>query len=262
MWEESGFGRSVQGRSANNGGTIRVKVRRMGGKQKALTKTLSVNRSKLFVSILSLASRAAPYFAKMPSLEMPSLTLDEIDDLLYFTRVNEVEDLQQTISELSEKYNCSQRDVIPAGVDPESGNTLLHYCSANGFADLLKALLLELRVPTTANGEAGGAHPASSLVNTANKQGNTALHWASLNGQLDVVKILVDAGADLLIRNSAGHLAVFEAERAGKEEVVEYLLEKGGLGLGPEDLADVPNDDPNASNGTHQTNGDENGEHG
>lgn len=194
----------------------------------------------------------------MPSFDVPSLTPDEIDDLLYFTRVNGVEDLQATIVELAQKYACPPRDVILAGVDPDSGNTLLHFCSANGFADLLKGLLQQLG----ADGLTIEAGLTPRVVNTANKQGNTPLHWASLNGHLDVVQILLDAGAELSSRNSAGHLPVFEAERAGKGEVVEFLLEKGGLNLSAEDLADVPNEDPDASNGVHEANGDDDADMG
>lgn len=69
----------------------------------------------------------------MSSSTPPALTADEIDDLLYFTRVNEVDDLKQTIAELSQKYQCGSKDVVEAGIDPESGNTVLHYCAANGF---------------------------------------------------------------------------------------------------------------------------------
>lgn len=159
----------------------------------------------------------------MPLLGSPALTFDEVDDLLYFTRVNESEDLNETIAELTQKYNCSQRDVIEGAVDPNSGNTLLHYCSANGFPDLLK-MLLTVCVPESTNGK----QAERSIVNATNKEGNTPLHWAAYNGQLEVVKSLVDAGADIWIKNSAGHLAMFEAERAEKSDVVQYLLQAGG----------------------------------
>lgn len=36
------------------------------------------------------------------------------------------------------------------------------------------------------------------------------------------------AGADVWAKNEAGHLAMFEAERADKNEVVQFLLEAGG----------------------------------
>jgi len=49
-----------------------------------------------------------------------------------------------------------------------------------------------------------------------------------LNGHIDAVKLLVEAKADLWARNQAGNLAVFEAERAGKEDTVALLLRSGG----------------------------------
>lgn len=64
----------------------------------------------------------------------PALTADEIDDVLYFTRVNEVEDLKTTIAELAQKYQCETKEVVEAAIDPESGNGTLHYCAANGLA--------------------------------------------------------------------------------------------------------------------------------
>jgi hypothetical protein len=39
------------------------------------------------------------------------------------------------------------------------------------------------------------------------------LHWAALNAHLECVKALVEAGADLEVKNDAGHDAVFLAER-------------------------------------------------
>lgn len=70
----------------------------------------------------------------MSSTNAPTLTADEIDDVLYFTRVNEVDDLKTTIAELAQKYNCQPKDVVEAAVDLESGNSSLHYCAANGLA--------------------------------------------------------------------------------------------------------------------------------
>lgn len=161
----------------------------------------------------------------MHSAAPPALTFDEIDDLLYFTRVNEAQDLQQTITELAQKYQCTPKDVLEAAVDPESGNSVLHYCSANGLAELLPTLLSKLgETPVSANGE---AH-STTFVNHTNKEGNTPLHWAAYNGHLPVVKLLVAAGADMWVKNAAGHLAMFEAERADKNDVVQYLLEAGG----------------------------------
>lgn len=45
---------------------------------------------------------------------------------------------------------------------------------------------------------------------------------------MEATKALVGAGADLWVRNQAGNLAVFEAERAEKDDIVAYLLQAGG----------------------------------
>lgn len=68
----------------------------------------------------------------------------------------------------------------------------------------------------------------SNLINQSNSSGNTPLHWASINGHLQTVEVLVKAGSDLWLRNQVGNLAVFEAERAGKDDVVALLLKVGG----------------------------------
>lgn len=69
----------------------------------------------------------------MASSNTLTLTADEIDDVLYFTRVNEASDLQATITELAQKYNRAPREIVEAAVDAESGNGALHYCAANGL---------------------------------------------------------------------------------------------------------------------------------
>ncbi|KAK6442381.1 ankyrin repeat-containing protein [Oleoguttula sp. CCFEE 5521] len=167
----------------------------------------------------------------MTSSQPPSLTADEIDDLLYYTRVNEKDELVKTIDELAQKHQCNKDAILEAGIDPETGNSTLHYCAANGLTDLLPTLLQFLPKPLSqvnATASSSQASSAPGLVNRQNVQGSTPLHWASLNGHLTVVKLLIEAGADMWIKNSAGHLAMFEAERADKGEVVQYLLEAGG----------------------------------
>lgn len=84
----------------------------------------------------------------------------------------------------------------------------------------LQAALLSHLLPLTTSDP--------SFVNRRNAASNTPLHWAALNGHVSAVKVLVGAGADMWVRNSAGNLAVFEAENAGKDEVVAYLLAEGG----------------------------------
>lgn len=181
----------------------------------------------------------------MHATDGPALNADEIDDCLYLARVNEEAELNQCLAELAQKYNCKVQHIVLAAKDPESGNTILHYVSANGFLDLLKGLLVHLDQQTGDSNSADSTKPPVPGVNAANKEGNTPLHWASLNGHLDSVKLLVQSGADVCVHNAAGHSAAFEAERAGKGLVVEYLMEAGGLEMDLGDLAETENGDGN-----------------
>lgn len=61
----------------------------------------------------------------------------------------------------------------------------------------------------------------TAFVNHRNYSGNTPLHWAALNTHLACVKALVEAGADIAVKNDAGHDAVFLAERAAWDAAAE-----------------------------------------
>ena len=162
----------------------------------------------------------------MPLLGIqPPLAADEVDDLLYFTRVNELQDLQDTLSELAQKYDYPVKDIVMNAVDPKSRNTLLHYSSANGLDGLLKSILSLVSVPSETNEAVSADSAVIAWVNTANAEGNTALHWAALNGHVEVVKTLIDAGVDIWVKNANGDMALFEAERAERTAVVQTLLD-------------------------------------
>jgi ankyrin repeat protein len=159
------------------------------------------------------------------------LTEDEIDDLLYIARANETSELEPYLSYLSHKHNTTPSAILLSAIDPENKNTPLHYASANAHLSLLKSLLGYFSSDTDSEAKS----ILTAFVNRQNEAGNTALHWASLNGHLAIVKELVANGADAAILNAAGHDAVFEAERTGKDEVVEWLLKEGGgleMGVG------------------------------
>lgn len=85
-----------------------------------------------------------------------------------------------------------------------------------------------------------------TLLNAQNTWGNTPVHWAALNGHLEAVKALVKAGANLGIRNKAGHDAVYEAQMNSNDKVVEWLLlQDRGVGSRSEELkgSDSPDDE-------------------
>ena len=68
----------------------------------------------------------------MASVDPENLTEDQLDDLLYFARAGELDDLRSTIHDLSSSLPLAPAGVLAAAVDPDSGNTILHMASANG----------------------------------------------------------------------------------------------------------------------------------
>ncbi|KAL8942486.1 MAG: hypothetical protein Q9216_001630 [Gyalolechia sp. 2 TL-2023] len=188
----------------------------------------------------------------MPSVILPILSADEIDDLLYLARVNDLHDLRASIEVIAGAQRSSAETIICAAVDPDSGNGLLHMAAANNcigtapyslnsFLRNLKALFVHNIFQTCVaeliasldilnhlfSSPSTSSSSTNPNLNLPNSSGNTPLHWAALNGHLDAVKLLVNAGAESTVRNNAGHDAVYEAERSGKYEVVEWLLSEG-----------------------------------
>ncbi len=178
------------------------------------------------------------------TLSKPPETLseDEIDDVLYIARANELPELAPCLTSLSQKYGTTPHAILLSSTDSETQNTPLHYAAANGHLGLVNSLLSHLSSSSASSDE---TEPLLvPFINKQNSSGNTALHWASLNGHLSIVKILLEQGADASILNGAGHDAVYEAEMAEKHEVVEWLLKEGkglekGLGDGGEEEGDA-----------------------
>ncbi|KAL8945633.1 MAG: hypothetical protein Q9222_007854 [Ikaeria aurantiellina] len=164
----------------------------------------------------------------MPSVILPTLTADEVDDLLYLARTNDLLELKTTISSLAQRHNATITTIAIVAIDPDSGNGILHMAAGNGCMDILDFLL-----PTQDHDR---THAFQSLEpNLQNLAGNTPLHYAALNSQLSAIKCLVAAGAEPGIKNAAGHDSVFEVERKEWAEGVEYLLHAAGAGEGHQD---------------------------
>lgn len=165
---------------------------------------------------------------------MPTLSLDaeELDDLTYYARVGDLVALTATITQISTSHSCTPDTVLAATLDedddrpePSSGCCLLHWPAANGNEAILSYLLSLLSSKPDATD--GSVKSTSCLINHKNKNGNTPLHWAAVNGHISCVKALVNAGADPLITNNAGHDALYEADSSAKEggrEVSEWIL--------------------------------------
>lgn len=61
-----------------------------------------------------------------------TLEEDAVDDILYLARVNEAQELEEFLSNLSAQTKHSTSDLVTAAVDPYSKNSALHYAAANG----------------------------------------------------------------------------------------------------------------------------------
>lgn len=68
---------------------------------------------------------------------------------------------------------------------------------------------------------------AGADVELRDSDGATPLHLASQKGNLEIVRLLFAAGADKFARGVFGQSALHYAAQAGKEEMVKFLLEQG-----------------------------------
>lgn len=71
-------------------------------------------------------------FKTMPSAIMTSLPEDEIDDLLYFARIGDLQELLSSIEAFAKSANTTPASIVSAAIDKQSGNGILHMASANG----------------------------------------------------------------------------------------------------------------------------------
>lgn len=73
---------------------------------------------------------------KMPAATLPTLTVDQIDDLLYLARLGETTDLKAGIDLFAKGLSTTSSIILTAAVDNDSGNGLLHMAVANGHTGL------------------------------------------------------------------------------------------------------------------------------
>lgn len=80
----------------------------------------------------------------MVSATRPTVSEEEIDDLLYFARAGETTDFTSFLDELCARENCSKADLLAVVKDETTGNGPLHMGSANGHVGMLSKAFSKL----------------------------------------------------------------------------------------------------------------------
>ncbi|KAI9712583.1 MAG: hypothetical protein M1828_001684 [Chrysothrix sp. TS-e1954] len=158
-----------------------------------------------------------------------SCELDQevVDDLLYFARTNDLPELMTTLPQTAVSQTVSEARILQHAIDGESGNSTVHFASANGHIDILRYLAQAL----ASDDAVSATRTEENILTLPNASGSTPLHYAACNGHLECMKLLVQALTDegdrksfVEAKNQAGHDAAWEAETAGKENCVSWLL--------------------------------------
>lgn len=62
----------------------------------------------------------------------PKLSEDEIDDLIYFARAGENDDLKEAVAGLAEREGVTPAEILIAAKDEGNKSTTLHMATGNG----------------------------------------------------------------------------------------------------------------------------------
>ena len=80
----------------------------------------------------------------------PQITDDEIDDLLYFARTGDKEELTTTLLALAEREKVSPAEILAAAED-EGKSTCLHMATGNGHLGMVSLIHFQVLVIKTAS---------------------------------------------------------------------------------------------------------------
>ncbi|KAJ3542403.1 hypothetical protein NM208_g4108 [Fusarium decemcellulare] len=149
----------------------------------------------------------------------PKLTEDEIDDLIYFARAGEKDDLTETIKSLAERESASPAEIVAAAQD-EAKSTCLHMATGNGHLEIVKQLIEYF--------DNRPKEQKQAFLDEANEHGNTGLHWAALGGHLEIVKLLLDQGASPALANEQNYVPLDLAYFNNKNDVAQHFLAAAG----------------------------------
>lgn len=72
----------------------------------------------------------------------PKLSEEEIDDLIYFARAGENDDLNESLAALAEREKASEAEILIAAKDEGNKSTTLHMATGNGHLGTLQEIIL------------------------------------------------------------------------------------------------------------------------
>ncbi|KAG6019251.1 hypothetical protein E4U19_003224 [Claviceps sp. Clav32 group G5] len=150
----------------------------------------------------------------------PKLSEEDIDDVLYFSRVGENDDLSECLAALAEREKVSQAEILLEAKN-EGKSTALHMATGNGHLETVRRLLQCF--------EGRPADETQTYLDEANEHGNTGLHWAALGGHLAIVKLLMEHGASPALANESNYVPLDLANLNEKRAVVEHFLASAGM---------------------------------
>ena len=178
------------------------------------------------------------------------LSEDQILDLLFLARTDEVSDFKSDVTTLSQRDGRSCAQVVAAARDPQTGNSAAHYAAANGHVKVLQYLAQAEQDGQHAVDIVGGGNETSSfgLFGVTNNQGSTPLHYAAVNAKQSSIQALLRHMSLLVqdnkvrdyvgIRNHAGRTAKNEAESQGQGRE-EWLNAVAILDMHETDMSEV-----------------------
>ncbi len=134
--------------------------------------------------------------------------------------------------ELKELLKNADADL---GFRDSYGNTALHMACANGHLSIVRILLSSSSVNTEGK---------KADINAVNEHGNTAIHWICAQPTVnsaheEIVKLLIEAGANINIKNGKNRTALDEANDKGHSSICQILVQHearvGGINEGEKD---------------------------
>ncbi|KAK7415687.1 ankyrin repeat-containing protein [Neonectria punicea] len=143
------------------------------------------------------------------------LTEEEIDDLIYFSRAGEKDELIETLKGLADREKVTPAEVVAAAQD-DAKSTCLHMATGNGHLDVVRYLVQCF--------ESRPKEEKQAFLDEGNEHGNTGLHWAALGGHLDTVKFLVEQEATPALANEQNYVPLDLAYFNNHNEIAQYFL--------------------------------------